>query len=107
MNYKYILFDLDGTLYFNKGFKKKIILKSIKKMRFMYEMQRIRKEIKGKDFKSKEKFYKYLFKNISIKLNKNESIINELYFKFFYITGFFPQLGQQCGKRNNSWLSKT
>ncbi len=79
-----IIFDLDGTLYCNKGFVKKLIFKSSNRIRTIYFMNKTRKKFMGNDFSSGEEFYKAFFTQIADKSNKKVENVESWYENVFY-----------------------
>ena len=60
-NYKAVVFDLDGTLYDNKGLPMKLILADIPNMWVLGAERRARKNLMGRDFGSAAAVYDALF----------------------------------------------
>lgn len=59
--YKAVIFDLDGTLYDNKGLPMKLVLADIPNMWVLGAERKARKHIKGKDLKDAAGVYDALF----------------------------------------------
>ncbi len=64
-NYKTIIFDLDGTLYDNKGLPLKLVLADIWNMWVLGAERKARKEIKGIDYKDAAGVYDALFQRMT------------------------------------------
>jgi len=79
-----VIFDLDGTLYCNKGFKIRLITKSIKKIRIIYYMNKIRKKMMGRDFNSEKMFFNEFFSRIADKTGSSIKNIEYWYENIFY-----------------------
>lgn len=100
IDFNAVIFDLDGTLYCNKGLKKKLILRSIRNLHTTYLMNKTRKELMGVDFKSKEEFFNNFFKRIAgTKAEKQKKI--EKWYKTDFYHVFVKLLRTNFKSRNN------
>ncbi len=63
--YKAVIFDLDGTLYNNKGLPMKLVLGDIRNMFVLGAERKARKQIKGIDFKDAAGVYDALFQKMT------------------------------------------
>lgn len=63
--YRAVVFDLDGTLYNNKGLPMKLILGDLRNMWVLGAERKARKQIKGQDYQSAEGVYKALFEKMA------------------------------------------
>lgn len=61
--YKAIIFDLDGTLYDKSGLARRLVLSQLRKggLRMLKHEREVRKELRGRHFKSEEAFYEAFF----------------------------------------------
>lgn len=64
-NIKAIIFDFDGTFYPLNHFSRKLILSNLKDILIMGDERKSRKELRGIDFKTKERFYDEFSSKIS------------------------------------------
>lgn len=64
-NYKAVIFDLDGTLYDNKGLPLKLVLADIPNMWVLGAERKARKNIKGIDYNDAAGVYDALFNEMS------------------------------------------
>jgi HAD superfamily hydrolase (TIGR01549 family) len=97
LDFNAVIFDLDGTLYCNRGFKKKLILRSIRKIRKTYLMNKVRKKMMGIDYNSEEKFLNSFFREIA---GKNKKRIKKV--KSWYKRDFYPLFINLLKKRFKS-----
>ena len=68
--YKSVIFDLDGTLYDNKGLPLKLVLADIPNMWVLGAERKARKHIKGQDLKDAKGVYDALFNEmVAVKRN--------------------------------------
>jgi FMN phosphatase YigB (HAD superfamily) len=101
-----VIFDLDGTLYSNKGFKKKLLLRSIRKLRTAYLMNKIRKRLMGVDFNSKDKFFKEFYAGIAGKSKRKIKKVEKWYKEDFYVLFVGLLKRKFTGRKNINELLK-
>lgn len=71
--YKAVIFDLDGTLYNNKGLPMKLVLADIPNMWNLGAERKARKSIKGKDYQDAAGVYDALFNEMAA-IKKNLTV---------------------------------
>lgn len=73
--YKAVIFDLDGTLYDNKGLPWRLVLADIPNMWVLGAERKARKNLKGRNFGDATKVYEALYAEMSrVKWNHNLSV---------------------------------
>ena len=63
MRYRAVIFDLDGTLYDKSRLPLWLVLSNLSRIGWLKAERRVRKELKGMDFKTEEAFYEAFFAN--------------------------------------------
>lgn len=98
---KAIIFDFDGTLYNSSNLALNLILRSLDHPLFLKNERKARKFFQGKDFQTKENFYKTFFEYCAKICHTSESIYSTWFFtKYLPLT--VKVLNQKYKMRNNT-----
>lgn len=100
LNCEAVIFDLDGTLYDKKRIALYSMLKQLKTMHVLNHSNKIRKEMKGRDFKSRENYFENFYKRVSEKSSLTVEELENWYNQSFY-RGFIEILRKKYKAQDN------
>lgn len=84
VNYKAVVFDLDGTLYCKKHLTLRICFHCLRSLNFIKNMQAVRDVFKGTDFSTQEKLYENFFNELACRCRKTPETAMDWYMNRFY-----------------------
>ncbi len=79
MQYKAVIFDLDGTLYDNTKLPGYVVVHSLCHLRYLYSERLCRHHMSGRFYGTKGATYKELFRRISAAAHKSEDKVQKWY----------------------------
>lgn len=79
MQYKAVIFDLDGTLYDNTKLPRYVVLHSLFHLRYLYSERLCRYHMSGRFYGTKGATYKELFRRISVAACRSEDKVQKWY----------------------------
>ncbi|MBQ0096067.1 MAG: HAD family hydrolase [Bacteroidales bacterium] len=79
MQYKAVIFDLDGTLYDNTKLPRYVVLHSLFHLRYLYSERLCRYHMSGRFYGTKGATYKELFRRISVAARRSEDKVQKWY----------------------------
>jgi len=100
LNCEAVIFDLDGTLYDKKRIALYSMLKQWKTLYILNHSNKIRRELKGRDFENKENYFNYFYSRIAEKTSMSEKEVEQWYISSFY-PGFIHILKKHYRAQKN------
>ena len=100
LNCEAVIFDLDGTLYDKKRIALYSMLKQWKNIHILKHSNKIRSELKGKDFKNSENYFNNFYKRVSEESSKPVEELEKWYKQSFY-RGFIEILRKKYKAQEN------
>ena len=100
LNCEAVIFDLDGTLYDKKRIALYSMLKQWKTLYILSHSNKIRRELKGRDFENEENYFNHFYSKLAEKTSKPQKEVEQWYTCSFY-PGFLNILKKYYRARNN------
>lgn len=100
LNCEAVIFDLDGTLYDKKRIALYTMLKQWKNLHILKHSNKIRREMKGRDFQNSENYFENFYNRISEETSRSVEELKFWYNQSFY-RGFIEILHKNYKAQNN------